>query len=137
MLSIVYSSAAARRFSAEDLAALLQQSRATNERTGLTGLLVHRDGRFLQLLEGSEEAVRERMAAIESDERHGRIRVLIEDEIEQRRFPGWTMGYEGPAGEDVPGFRRTFDDVDADRSTSGTLPALRALLAWFRERHDA
>lgn len=137
MRSVVYSSSASHPFSEQDLAALLRQSRANNARDGLTGLLMHRDGRFLQLIEGPDGAVERRMAAIESDDRHGGVRVLLEDEVEQRRFPDWTMGYEGAGGEQAPGFRRTFDDIDADRSTSGTLPALRALLAWFRERHDA
>ncbi len=139
VLSIVYSSSANQAFSSEDLQGLLARSRAANEREGLTGLLMHRDGRFLQLIEGPEQNVRDRMSAIEGDPRHGHLRVLLEDEIQQRQFPDWTMGYESAAGADsgTPGFRRTFDDIDADRSTSGTLPALRALLAWFRERHDA
>ena len=139
MLSIVYSSAASRRFSRDDLAALLEQSRRSNEQDDLTGLLVYRDGRFLQLLEGPDAAVRQRMGVIEADDRHGAVRVLLEDEIEQRRFPEWTMGFADTEGgvEDIPGYRRTFDDIDADRSTSGSLPALRALIAWFRARHDA
>ena len=52
MLSIVYSSTAETSFDDVDLAQLMAQSRATNEAHGLTGLLVHRQGRFLQLIEG-------------------------------------------------------------------------------------
>lgn len=139
MVSIVYASTASRAFSTEDLAALLEQSRESNARHDLTGLLVHRDGRFLQLLEGPEGEVRSRMQAIEADGRHHQVRVLLEDEIELRQFPEWTMGYRstGDDDRDVPGFRRTFDDIDDGRSTSGTLPALRVLIAWFRDRHDA
>ena len=139
MLSIVYSSAASRRFSRDDLAALLEQSRRSNAEDDLTGLLVYRDGRFLQLLEGPDAAVRQRMGVIEADDRHGAVRVLLEDEIDERRFPDWTMGFEDTDARaaDIPGHRRTFDDIDADRSTSGSLPALRALIAWFRARHDA
>ncbi len=137
MLSIVYSSTAVEPFSPEQLAELLVRSRAANERLGLTGLLVHRGGRFLQLLEGPDRAVIDRMAAIEHDPRHGAVRVLLEDGIDERRFPEWTMGYEAPATvEGAPGHRRTFDDLDADQSTSGTLPALRELLRWFRAQHD-
>ena len=139
MLSMVYSSAAVQDFSGDDLAALLRQSRSANARDGLTGVLMHRDGRFLQLIEGPDDVVRARMHAIEQDARHDRVRVLLEDEIDDRRFPEWTMGYEEAAGTDpaTPGYRRTFDDIDADRSVSGTLPALRALLGWYRDRHDA
>lgn len=139
MLSIVYSSAALKDFTSTDLADLLAQSRRANEQDGLTGLLVYRDGRFLQLLEGADDTVRATMHAIETDMRHGQIRVLLEEHIDAPRFPDWTMGYEAPEGDaaDVPGFRRTFDDIDADRSVSGTLPALRALIEWYRGRHDA
>ncbi|MGT2425584.1 BLUF domain-containing protein [Amnibacterium kyonggiense] len=139
MLSIVYSSAAQEDFAPADLQGLLVQSRRANEQAGLTGLLVYRDGRFLQLLEGEDETVRATMHAIETDARHGQIRVLLEDRIESRQFPDWTMGYTDltDGSVDVPGYRRTFDDIDSDRSVSGTLPALRALIAWFRERHDA
>ena len=137
MLSIVYSSEAREDFSGRNLDDLLRRSRAANARDRLTGVLVHRQGRFLQLIEGSEDAVRARMHVIEQDPRHDRVRVLLEDEIAERHFPDWTMGYEvGAEDSSTPGFRRTFDDIDADRSTSGTLPALRALLGWFRDRHD-
>lgn len=139
MRSIVYSSTATRRFDADDLAALLAQSRETNSRLGLTGVLVHRDGRFLQLLEGPDEVVHDRMQAIQGDARHGEVRVLLEDEVDERQFPEWTMGFGSSDDSlaEIPGYRRTFDDIDADRSESGTLPALRALIAWFRDRHDA
>lgn len=139
MLSIVYSSAASQRFSHDDLAALLEQSRSSNAHDDLTGLLVYRDGRFLQLLEGPDDAVRKRMAVIEADDRHGTIRVLLEDEIEERQFPDWTMSFNETENGDVkiPGYRRTFDDIDSDRSTSGSLSALRALIGWFRAQHDA
>ena len=139
MLSITYSSAALQPFSQDDLLALLEQSRSSNEQDGLTGVLVYRDDRFLQLLEGPDDVVRERMRVIEADDRHGTIRVLLEDEIEERQFPDWTMGFVMTDNGDVqiPGYRRTFDDIDSNRSTSGSLPALRALISWFRAQHDA
>jgi hypothetical protein len=138
MLSIVYSSAATRPFSNEDLQALLEHSRASNARLGLTGVLVYRSGKFLQLLEGEEAVVHERMTAIAGDDRHEAVRVLLEDEVERRSFPDWTMGFPQPdlSEQEVPGLRRAFDDIDADRSSAGTLPAFRALVGWFREEHD-
>ena len=58
LLSVVYSSTAVVPFSDHDLFELLEHSRENNARDGLTGMLLYRDERFLQVLEGPEEAVR-------------------------------------------------------------------------------
>ena len=136
MLSIVYSSTAERSFDDVDLAQLLAQSRATNTAHGLTGLLVHRQGRFLQLIEGEEADVRERMAAILADDRHGRIAILMEERIAERQFPDWTMGmakYDARVAERIPGYRDTFDDLEGERPDDAIRPALRELIRWFQE----
>jgi hypothetical protein len=124
LLSIVYSSTAERSFDDVDLAQLLAQSRATNAAHGLTGLLVHREGRFLQLIEGEEDDVRERMAAILADDRHGRIATLMEERITERQFPDWTMGmakYDARV------------DLEGERPDDVIRPALRELIRWFQE----
>jgi hypothetical protein len=136
MLSIVYSSTAERSFDDVDLAQLLAQSRTTNEAHGLTGLLVHREGRFLQLIEGEEDDVRERMAAILADDRHGRIATLMEEHITERQFPAWTMGmarYDARVAERIPGYRESFEDLQGDRPDDTIRPALRELIRWFQE----
>ncbi|RIJ56885.1 BLUF domain-containing protein [Clavibacter phaseoli] len=136
MLSIVYSSTAERSFDDVDLAQLLAQSRATNEAHGLTGLLVHREGRFLQLIEGEEDDVRERMAAILADDRHGRIATLMEERITERQFPDWTMGfarYDARVAERIPGYRESFEDLEGDRPDDRIRPALLELIRWFQE----
>ncbi|RII94637.1 BLUF domain-containing protein [Clavibacter michiganensis] len=135
MLSIVYSSNATGVFTDTDLAQLLQQSRASNADHGVTGLLVYRDGRFLQLLEGDKGAVRERMAVIANDTRHDQVRILLEEHVDARQFPDWTMAFARPTGEDqsvIPGFRATFDDLATEQPEHPTQPALRALIRWFQ-----
>ncbi len=47
-----------------ELAVLLQQSQSTNERLGLTGMLLHADGRFFQVLEGPTDLVARRFPAV-------------------------------------------------------------------------
>ncbi len=136
MLCIVYSSTAERSFDDIDLAQLLAQSRATNEAHGLTGLLVHRQGRFLQLIEGEDADVRERMDAILADDRHGRISTLMEEHITERQFPDWTMGmakYDARVAERIPGYRDTFDDLQGERPDDAIRPALLELIRWFQE----
>ncbi len=137
MLSLTYSSVATDSLADDDLRALLDQSRRANAENGITGVLLYRNGYFLQLLEGPDQAVRQKMDTIRHDPRHTKVTVLLEELIEERQFPEWTMGY--PADdtdvEQAPGYRTTFDDLDAtdgDRITA--LPALRELIRWFRPR---
>ena len=143
LLSLVYSSRAVVGFGLDDLDELLAHSRRANADSGVTGLLLFKDHRFLQLLEGPVAAVREKMAFIAEDPRHDHVTVLLEEDVPTRQFPEWTMGY---AAEDtlqraeVPGHRTTFDDIDFipdDHRAGPNLPALRELLRWFRENQPA
>ncbi|WIE75859.1 BLUF domain-containing protein [Curtobacterium sp. MCSS17_007] len=119
MLSLIYSSVATRPLGDDDLAALLAQSRRLNAANDITGVLLFRNGYFLQLLEGPDQAVRSKMDTIKHDDRHTKVTVLTEELIEERQFPEWTMGY--PAAhtdvEQAPGYRST--------STTSTPPTAR------------
>ncbi|MHA7145378.1 BLUF domain-containing protein [Arthrobacter sp. TmT3-37] len=137
VLSIVYSSTATRPFSDADLAELLAACRRTNNSSHLTGMLLYRQGRFLQVLEGPEATVRDRMDIIRADPRHTRIRVLIDDTINERQFPDWTMGYEplsATMSDEVPGYERTFTDADNDPDPTTTIQVLLKLIRWFQDR---
>jgi hypothetical protein len=137
VLSIVYTSSARTPFSDGDLAMLLMNSRANNRRLGLTGMLLHRQGHFLQVLEGPENAVIDRFTVIAADRRHTDLRTLIEEPIVSRAFPDWTMGYHASvdtAAGDLPGYNDFFD-ASADRAA---LPVASGLARQVLEslRHD-
>lgn len=131
MMSILYASKASASFSPAHLVDLLLLSRRNNRRLGLSGMLLYRAGIFLQVIEGPEPVLRERMRIIASDPRHDGVDVLLEEPIEERMFPAWTMGY-GEAADDVPGMRTAFDDLAAGRDMTDSVPALRALIRWFQ-----
>lgn len=135
--SLLYTSNAATPFSTAELEDLLRDSRASNREQDITGLLLHRKGRFTQFLEGPERAVRALLARIEADDRHTGIRVLIDGFAERRQLPDWTMGYETVADSATPrpeGFRDTFDDLESSGDDDAVLRALRELTLWFRVR---
>jgi len=90
MLSLIYSSVATRSLDDDDLAGLLAQSRRANAENDITGVLLFRNGYFLQLLEGPDQAVRAKMATIKHDDRHTKVTVLTEELIEERQFPEWS-----------------------------------------------
>ena len=135
LLSIVYSSTATDTFSETGLPNLLAESRDNNARLGLTGVLLYREGRFLQLLEGEDDVVRDRMDVIALDPRHQHVAILLEDPIETRQFPEWTMGYESVASgepDTAHGHRSSFDDIETPADPGSPLAAVQELIRWFR-----
>lgn len=136
LVSVSYVSTAAASFDDTALADLLAQSRASNHDHDLTGMLLYRRGRFFQVLEGPQDAVDHLMTKIRRDSRHTDVRVLLTEQVDDRRFSEWTMGYEPigvPASPPPEGFRDTFDDLEAD-DDDATIRAVRELTVWFRAR---
>jgi len=139
MLSIVYLSTASHEYSDGDLAVLLMNSRANNRRLDLTGILLYKNGEFMQLLEGPDAVVRERYAIIAADPRHTNVKVLAEDTVDARKFPDWTMGYQPVTDEMakiIPGFDTFFTAGKHRADVPETATKARWLLEWFRD-HDA
>lgn len=77
----------------EELADLLVRARANNKRKAITGMLLYKDGRFIQLLEGHEEQVRDSFERIRQDDRHTAVELLWLRYAQYRDFPDWTMGF--------------------------------------------
>ena len=99
MRQLLYSSRTLGELSPVSLDHILTTSRANNALLGITGLLIHIDGGFLQMLEGEERAVRELYAAIATDRRHHDVRLLLDREYPQA-FAGWSMGFECPSPDE-------------------------------------
>jgi hypothetical protein len=134
MISLVYVSSATRDFSAAELDALLITSRRNNSSDAITGMLVYRDGDFLQILEGPEAAVRATYARIARDPRHGRIMALDESRIETRAFGEWSMGFRQVAGSARPeGFIDFFNCRQALAELVQAGPDALQYLKSFRE----
>lgn len=94
---VVYASAA-EGFDDEALVDLLRYARARNTEERLSGLLLHVDGSFIQVLEGPTDAVDAAFDRISADPRHSRIVVLTRGPIVERRFGDWAMGFATPTG---------------------------------------
>jgi hypothetical protein len=94
MYVLVYVSSESFRISDQDLEELLRQSRHDNLVADITGLLLFKDGNFMQLLEGTEMAVRSTFEKIKIDGRHRSVRILMEEETAHREFGDWSMGFK-------------------------------------------
>lgn len=128
----LYLSSATRRLDNRELADLLDLSRSRNLEAGVTGMLLHHDGDFLQVLEGEDEAVARTWERIARDRRHRGIIVMLDERRDERLFPDWSMGFRRTvAGERLPGwsdFLERRGDASSDRGDVAL-----SLLRSFRE----
>lgn len=90
---LIYASSARRRLAAPELEDILDVARRNNAREDISGMLLYRDGNFIQLLEGAEDAVLKLFETIKADARHGGIVVLDQRAVDARAVAEWSMGY--------------------------------------------
>ncbi len=70
---------------------LVEKSAEHNRAAGITGLLMLSGDRFLQVLEGPEEAVNRLFGRIIRDKRHRDLRLLSFEQIGPTYFDDWSM----------------------------------------------
>lgn len=107
MHTLIYTSVAARPMHEEELHALLAEARVANAQLGITGMLLYKNGNFMQVLEGEHEVVNLLSRRIARDTRHVNVFTLHSGQIDGRQFPDWSMGFRNLAVEpplDVAGY---------------------------------
>jgi hypothetical protein len=112
MYALIYVSSAVRLLSEQALSELLEKSRKHNAALGITGLLLYKDGNFMQMIEGPKEAVLELLGRIEKDQRHRGVIVLFSEDQPKREFEDWSMGFkrlELDTPLEVPGYSNFMD----------------------------
>lgn len=131
-----YVSTETRPLPGAELLELLESARRANEQQDLTGLLLHREHSFFQVLEGEERVVRNLFARICKDDRHQRVELLFEGSIEAREFEDWRMGFVQLDEVDVarlPGFSRFLEEGLGPRELFHEMSKTRQLMTLFRE----
>ena len=92
MRRIIYTSqvtAGAANSTSFDL--LVEQAIRNNARDDLTGLLLFDGTRFLQAFEGPDQSVGACMDRIAADDRHTRIAIVADTQIDRRQFGTFAM----------------------------------------------
>lgn len=87
----LYVSQASQAFTPAELQSLVARAQQHNALVDITGALLFYRGRFLQVIEGDEEAVTQCMERIKRDTRHHDVNVVYQGPLEARRFGEWTM----------------------------------------------
>lgn len=134
MRRLLYISTARTPITPAELDRILRVSRSNNSVCGVTGLLVAGGRRFLQALEGREDAVRATFERIRADPRHFAAVVLADQAIVERSFASWSMGYQ--PGAPLIGERAVADDIAALVAPIAD-PTLRGYFGGFAERQAA
>lgn len=104
---VVYVSSAAGLFDKPALLDLLNKARENNRKLDVTGMLLYRDGDFIQLLEGERATVEALYRTIAGDPRHTGATLILEEYATERLFSDWSMGFRDLSNPDVqstPGF---------------------------------
>ena len=104
---IIYTSHSNGIMTGVELVELLRHSRAKNTLLGVTGLLLHADGSFMQTIEGEDEPLHRLYATIAQDPRHGGAIIMCDDPITRRSFNDWSMAFREitrDEADSIPGF---------------------------------
>ncbi|HEX2776328.1 MAG TPA: BLUF domain-containing protein [Candidatus Acidoferrales bacterium] len=139
MIQLVYVSSSTKPFTKDELIQLLDKSRQNNKKLGITGMLLYKDGDFMQALEGDETKVHALSAQIAKDPRHSRVTTLLEAPCSTREFPDWSMGFRNLTDMDpreVPGYSTFLDSPLRAQSFTKSPGLCRTLLLLFKAKSE-
>jgi hypothetical protein len=88
---IIYTSRPCECLTPTALAELMARARLHNVRHGITGILLHTEDQFMQVVEGPQAAVEPLMERIHIDTRHEDVRVILAHAVTRRDFGEWDM----------------------------------------------
>jgi hypothetical protein len=135
-----YISAASKPFTKERLRNLVNESSSLNAKAHVTGMLLHKNGHFMQVLEGTEKAVRETFGRICKDTRHFGIIVLIREAAAERHFPGQPMAFRNldlPEQRIVPGYDEFLDTPLTGKEFASQPSRCEKLLLLFKQEKNS
>jgi len=93
MYQLIYISSATKNLDREEFLQLVAHSQSKNNAQGITGVLMFKDGNFMQVLEGDQELIAQLYATIKVDSRHTLVSIIHEGPISFREYPGWSSSF--------------------------------------------
>ena len=101
MLSLTYVSSASDLLDEDALTQMLATIRPKNAALEVTGMLLYSGGNIIQTLEGPDSVVDSLFGTIAQDPRHRGVLQLLRDEVDDRAFPDWSMGFQRLSDREV------------------------------------
>ncbi|MFY0601859.1 MAG: BLUF domain-containing protein [Cyclobacteriaceae bacterium] len=136
--SLVYVSHTSYPWTDLELNNLVTKAASHNSEKEITGMLVHSNNRFLQVLEGEERHVKSLYKTICADKRHEKVLLLVEHPISRRNFVGWSMGYKSIESEQLErasGFTSIDQFFEKPNVENSGHPALTFLKKFYEKNY--
>jgi hypothetical protein len=134
MFHAVCASSATYEFNKPRLLALLEETRKIYTRLGITGMLLYKDGNFLQVLEGEEETVMILISMIKESPGHKAFQVLMTGTSEHRLFLDWSIAFRDLTDKLLTETRGFSDFLNTpfagDEFSVNPAPCMRLLLSF-------
>jgi len=96
LVQLIYTSEADSHMPESEVLDILRKAQFKNQSLKISGLLLFKDGLFIQLLEGDEARVQALFEIIAKDPRHANVMVRDRFQVDQVSLPTWAMGYFSP-----------------------------------------
>jgi hypothetical protein len=96
LIRLLYVSTAHKNVGLEEFRAILAQAQTNNESRDITGVLAFNSKMFLQALEGARDQVNALYGKLLRDPRHHSVMMLSLQDIAQRQWADWSMGFVAP-----------------------------------------
>lgn len=136
LIHIVYVSFSSKEMSEDEIIELLSEIRVKNEKQNVTGLLLHNNESFIQVIEGERNTINRLFEKIKSDPRHDNIVKLLDEPIHSRAFPDWSMGFQEITSAEtanIPGFSRFLISEEPEKEIEKAKPKVIDLLFKFKK----
>ncbi|HYI40732.1 MAG TPA: BLUF domain-containing protein [Allosphingosinicella sp.] len=131
--TLTYTSRARLDLRDEEVSAIHQTARHLNALDGISGLLLFDGSRFLQIVEGSEDAVDNLVGRLRMDPRHSAFEIRDERYVERRSFADWSMELVRVSA----GYRNAKDEVAAALPASVSAPVRDLVIRMTGELAEA
>ncbi len=137
MYRLIYlSTATENEMGYSDLVDLLAKSQYTNRSIDISGILLHKDGEFIQVLEGEKKSVLDLFEKIKKDKRHTNIIAFDQKEIDKRYFDGYFMAFDPEHYSNSNEFE-SLRDFNVDKIIKSNDDSVLVFLNKFLEFHKS
>ena len=132
IVQLIYISHAIKKMSPQELNRILMDARPANEAKHITGMLLYRDGLFIQVLEGDEQAIEQLLVNLKKDTRHRDVHVVSKQVVKHREFSDWSMGFKN-ISHDMEGSNYFMESAKEPMDNTIAPSAARKMLETFRD----
>jgi len=131
---LIYTSQPVKQFSGPELIRLLHDARAYNSIDDICGVLLHRHGYFLQVIEGGIEPIENLLSRLRKDVRHKNIVIIYDGMVGRRVFSNWAMGVADLMSPELSLLPGICSDLSARQAVEELIVGLPAIENFLQQK---